>query len=591
MDIGSVNLSPNIDDIYEGRKGSIRAGWEAGDVLRASAPWKESENYNKGICEYWRKNTSPDESVELANLLRSLRKVAGHIGENVGDIEWTGMSSRYRDIISLDPTYVMGNYPVPDSKVDYLIGCVIHEAFHRKEWSHFVWEKIEELCTDVKAREKVIIHKIVYAAEDIYVDYLSEESILGTYVKKSRAAVVGNGLNGSRLPRITVDELLYIWWLKAIEHGGPDRIQPQYKEPLMVLDSILPDLKEVALKSKHVTDRCEMRSHLYFDAWKKMKGLVSSWNIEEKALLWVPQTERKVKKRNTNNPLTPSLIDKIEVNLAGDSSDITPIIHSIVGEDNEEVIPTSILDFNIPAHPVIDHVMVARLKAIFQNYSDRKCLVNHGLTSGKVDKRRLYRAPISGKCFMDKQFIPEMSWNITLLMDASGSMGGSKWRLVENTVANIHKAFIGFNNHLNAYAYFELDNTCMLSKLISGNTLLSVPPNGHTASGQAIIAATYLMSKDKGRRIIIHVTDGESNCGCNVQYGIDYCKAQNVDLITLACGYKDRDVMSNQYGKTIQFLDHFSQLPNAIENLLRWIMVYKSRKNHSGFQPDISCVL
>ncbi|MDY6853639.1 MAG: vWA domain-containing protein [Thermodesulfobacteriota bacterium] len=590
MDIGSVNLSMDIDDIYEGRRPSLRAGWGAGDVLRATAPWKKSENYNQGISEYWRKNTSSEESVELANLLRSLRKVAGHIGENIGEIEWTGMSSRYRDVISLDPTYVMGNYPVPHSKVDYLVGCVIHEAFHRKEWSYFVWEKIEELSKDEKIREKVIIHKIVYAGEDIYIDHLPEQSILGSYVKKSRAAVVGNGFNGSKIEGITVDELLYLWWLKAIEQRGVDRIKPQYKESLMILDSILPELKEVPLKSRHVTDRCEMRAHLYFDIWKKIKGLVSSWSIEEKALLWVPETKGKVKKRRTKTPISLSLIDKIEVNLASDSSDITSIIHSIVGEDNEDVIPTSIWDFNIPAHPVIDHVMVARLKAIFQNYSDRKCLVNHGLTSGKVDKRRLYRAPISGKCFMDKQFIPEMSWNITLLMDASGSMGGSKWRLVENTVANIHKAFIGFNNHLNAYAYFELDNTCMLSKLISGNTLLSVPPNGHTASGQAIIATTYLMSKDKGRRIIIHVTDGESNCGCNVQYGIDYCKAQDVDLITLACGYKDRDTMSNQYGKSIQFLDHFNQLPNAIESLLRWIMVYKNRKNSYSFQTDLSCV-
>jgi hypothetical protein len=582
MDIGPVKLSTDSQDIYERKGMSLRAGWGAGDVLRASAPWKESENYNQGICEYWRKNTSSEESVELANVLRSLRKVAGHIGENVGDIEWTGMSSRYRDVISLDPTYIMGNYPVPNSKVDYLLGCVIHEAFHRKEWSHFVWEKIEELCSEEKIREKVIIHKIVYAGEDIYIDHLSEQSILGSYVRKSRAAVVGNGFRGSKIGGITVDELLYIWWLKAIGDKVVDYIKPQYEKPLIILDSILPELKEVALKSQHVTNRCEMRSNLYFNVWKKIKGLVNSWNIEEKALLWVAKTEEKVKKRSTKESLSPSLIDKIEVNLASNSSDITPIIHSIVGEDNEEVLPTSIWDFNIPAHPVIDHVMVARLKAIFQNYSDRKCLVNHGLTSGKVDKRRLYRAPISGKCFMDKQFIPKMTWNITLLMDASGSMGGSKWRLVENTVANIHKAFIGFNNQLKAYAYFEVDNTCMISKLINGNTLLSVPPNGHTASGQAIIAAAYLMSKDNGRKIIIHVTDGESNCGCNVQYGIDYCKAQNVDLITLACGYKDRDVMSKQYGKSIQFLDHFGQLSNTLENLLRWIMIYKNRKSHNG---------
>jgi hypothetical protein len=85
------------------------------------------------------------------------------------------------------------------------------------------------------------------------------------------------------------------------------------------------------------------------------------------------------------------------------------------------------------------------------------------------------------------------------------------------------------------------------------------------------------MPKERKRNILVHVTDGESNFGCDVQYGIDYCLEQNIHLVTLGCGYKDREAMSRQYGKTLQFLDHFGQLPQAMERLLKWTFLYGTK--------------
>jgi len=261
------------------------------------------------------------------------------------------------------------------------------------------------------------------------------------------------------------------------------------------------------------------------------------------------------------------------------SSDITPIIRQVVGCDDVDIAPTSRWDFNIPAHPVIDRKLVSRVSSIFSNYAERKKVVSRGLVSGKLDGHRLYRAPITGRCFQFIDMIPDPAWTVTLLLDASGSMRGSKWRMVENTVGNLHAALSNSSNSLQAYAYFEIDGVCMLSSLIQGRRLLSVPPGGRTASGQAIIAAAYLMSRRRQRNLLIHVTDGESNFGCDVRYGIDYCREQNIHLVTLGCGYKDRAAMLAQYGKAIQFIDHFGQLPHAIENLLKWTFIY-GKKPH-----------
>jgi hypothetical protein len=150
--------------------------------------------------------------------------------------------------------------------------------------------------------------------------------------------------------------------------------------------------------------------------------------------------------------------------------------------------------------------------------------------------------------------------------------------LLESILFSLH-------NRLQAFGYFELDGVCMLSSLLEGKRVLSIPPSGQTASGQALIAAAYFMPKDARRRFIIHVTDGESNFGCDVQIGIDHCHAERIHLVTLGVACKDREAMVEQYGNGIQFLAHFGQLPGAIEHLLKWTLLGEAKALMAGSRP------
>jgi hypothetical protein len=225
----------------------------------------------------------------------------------------------------------------------------------------------------------------------------------------------------------------------------------------------------------------------------------------------------------------------------------------------------------------VDRTLSGRISSIFQSYSAREKLMNRGLTSGKLDSRRLHRAPITGRCFKYLESRPSMDWNVTLLADASGSMSGTKWRMVENTVSTLHRALKGYRNSLSAYAYFEIDGICMVSSLIKDDKMFSVPPCGQTASGQAIIAAALFMPENKRRRLLIHITDGESNIGLNVPAAIEYCRTKNIHLVTLGCGCMDQNAMQAQYGNTIEFIGGFRMLPQSIERLLRWTFLYGSK--------------
>lgn len=541
----------------------------------------------EGVSSFWRKNISSREAIELANLLRALRKVAGYVGPNVGRIEWFGMSSRGEGVIALNPKLVLGKYPVPSEKVDYLVGLVIHEGLLRTEWSDLVWKNLEPVFRQMKMQEQIIFQKIIYTGESIYVDLIADESIMGLYTEKARRVGMEYIKSKLALRRITVDELIYLWWKSVwddIDEYLIGEKKEAYQEPLNILNDITQKLREIvqSRKNRSITKLCQQRSDLYKEGWDRVKDMVIHMHITDRALYWYADSysgknlKAKAKRKKSGKALAPSVAREVETNLARDSVDITPIIISVVGNE-EEVVPMSRWDFNVPAHPVIDPYLVSRLRLIFQTYAERTVVIERGLTSGKIDGRRLYRAPINGKCFMMKRYIPRMNWNICLLIDASGSMRGPKWKMVENTVGTIHKAFVGFENSLQAYAYFESGGISMISSLLKGNTLLSIPPSGQTASGQAIIAAAYFMPNDGRRKLIIHITDGESNYGCDVAYGIEFCRKQNIHLITLGVGYKDRDSMLKQYGKNIQFLDHFGQLPTALENLLRRTFLYGTK--------------
>jgi len=558
--------------------------------VTSSGSFGQAAAAEPSLSEYWRRNTSIVEATELANLIHALRKVTGYIGPNVGGVLWAGMSQAAGDTIVLDPELVMGDYPVHPGKVDYLVGLVVHEALLKTEWSDLVWSGLERASQSLGGRQKIVLQKIVHIGESIYVDHLSERSILGLYTRKCRGVSMELTKLGLNPSAVTVDELIYLWWLSAWEEEIEQPRLQAYEEPLNLLKTVLPKLKEIGSSGKGVIERCDLRRALYLKAFESVKDLVARWAIIDRNLIWYPpvseEEKEKARKRQQDGSqgvtLSVSEALDIEASLAGvDSRNLTPIIRSIVGEDNNDVIPTSRFDFNIPAHPALDPHQVGRLKGIIQTYADRNIVISRGLSSGKVDRKRLYRAPISGRCFLDKQTLPELSWGISLLVDASGSMGrGQNWKLVESTVGALHMAFKGSHSRLQAFAYFESTGICMISSLIKGRLLMSVPPGGQTPSGQALIAAGYLMSRDKKRRFLIHLTDGASNCGVEVAYGIDYCRKENIQVITLGCGSRPEDIdkMLLQYGRTIQFLDHIGQLPGAVEKLLKWTLVYGARE-------------
>ena len=548
--------------------------------------WSKPSWYFKGNSTYWRITRSTFEAAELAGVIRSLSTMVGHIGMNVGRITWAGQVSLEADKESLvfPPEFILGDYPVPPGKMDVLVGVAIHEALRQSEWSSYVWNEMLRIKEEFNQRsyfiKKDILWKLFGAGENIYLDKKVSGNILAEYTQQARKILI-TGLMRDPKRNPTAWHLFDLWEQAALDNILYREIHPLYEEPLNILLEKTKDIVSSSVMGKHsVTERCKSRAKIYLDMFASIKPLIEKWERDYVSYFEPGKTKIKKKKKKksgekiTKQAITPDMWEDIDIELAKGSTDLTPLIKKVCNND-DKVLRTTLTDFTVPANADTDRQLVGRLKNVFQYYAQRVKKINRGLESGKIDRSKLYRAPVNGRCFKIEQMIAEFCWNFTVVVDASMSMAGFKWKVVENTMSALRKSLEGYNNNLRIFGYFEWDGVCLVSELLRNNVLYSIAPTGRTPSGQAIITAALLMPRETNKRkYILHITDGESNSGVDVQYALDYCKKEKIDMVTLGCSYKEKDVLIKQYGTQLQFLDTIDQLPKAIEKLFQRILKY-----------------
>lgn len=528
----------------------------------------------EGISEYWRRNKSSVPALELARLLAGLRKLTGYLGRNVGSILWEGMkSSQETSAIILDPAVVRGRYPVPASKTDYVVGITVREAYRRIEWSEkaekLAWEKVGRV--EVAQRPK--FEQYLEMGERIYSDGLAGRSVLGLYARVARL----NDFQRARrnfLPPPSVEELLYIWWVLAA--GGEEDCGDVpggeravfYREPLGILRSISGRLVRECGSGPGVLERCSLRSDLYAEVWPHLLDHIRFWPPDRRSVLSEGEDTGILLEPPTRIP--EATLRAIEAALAEDE-DLTPEVRKIC--DDEETVTIKTGRVLMPLEERLDRRLYWRVKASLQLRSKKRKVISRGLNSGKIDARRLYRAPLTGRIFFHQQMRYEMDDNIVLLVDASGSMWGPKWKNCQQVCYALYEALRELNPETRVFAYNEAFDVCYLTELSRKDRLYTVVPKGKTASGEAIIATALMLRRRPRRRrqLIVHLTDGASNWGGEVKHAVEYCRQQNIGLITLGlgCTRETREELKRQYREQVRFLDDIRSLPQKFNELIK----------------------
>ena len=536
-----------------------------------------------GYSEFWRRDKSPVETLELARLLVALRKVVSHIGRNAGTVSWT--DTMETEII-IDPKPVMGKYPVPASKIDTLVGEAVFSAYKNIEMSDYA-EKLAKSYLNLSFRYLYKFELYFKICESVYFDCLSNARVFGIYTEKSRAKKILNTLDVTSHPP-SLSELFSIWWDIAADRScsryleaykdtssrrimGMSSLETFYKKPMKILNAMVPALMTECSKIRGTTERCEFRAKLYVATWEKLFAYIKFWPVDNTDVFLQARKQEAQHIKGIQKSLSrPDLIfsEKLGKVVKKEPQEKKPekkpaIDSSAVAVESNHIV--------LPADNYVNKKLLQDLSSVFKSVAVRKSIYSRGLRSGSIDRRRLFRAHTSGTIFNIKKNEFNLLNDITLIIDATGSMAATnKWEHTQEIFQTLFLAIRAFNKNASLFAYNEVRNRCMVTELYKKGVFYTIQPHGKTASGEIIKA---LAKKGKGKNkkpIFIHITDGASNWGCPVSDAIELCKKNRALLLTIGvnCSSENQKLLEAEYGKMVQFADTVSQLPSLMRNLL-----------------------
>jgi hypothetical protein len=236
---------------------------------------------------------------------------------------------------------------------------------------------------------------------------------------------------------------------------------------------------------------------------------------------------------------------------------------SVVAVENNHIV--------LPADNYVNKKLLQDLASVFKSIAVRKSTYNRGLTCGSIDRRRLFRAHTSGTIFNIKKNEFNLLNDITLIIDATGSMAEThKWEHTQEIFQTLFLAVRKFNANASIYAYNEVRNRCMLTQLYQKGLFYTIQPHGKTASGSIIKTLARQVKGKNKKPIFIHITDGASNWGCPVKEAIAACRTNRILLLTIGinCSEENQQLLEIEYGNLVQFADTAEMLPSIMRHLL-----------------------
>jgi len=558
------------------------------------------DNLNFGHSEYWRKNISAVESQELVKVLYALRKVGRHIATNLKPIEWRTSSTPDPSLIGININLAKGEYPLPPGKMDILVGITAREAFHCKILSDIVYINVKKQVGEISEDHKYLLDLLIGIGEDIFTKNIAEDTIWRYYL--SRCWLNVRSPFKSKTDKPTILAFLHIFADYIFFDKLAVNMNPAYHDLFQICLDARDAIKDL-LNESSISKRSFLRANIYLNLWNKILQRSETWAEKDSLSDATGLAEESFSENNEDSCDDPAMDMESEENAGAkrftekENQAIMQRVNDILDEMDEKSINQEVADVageeeqwrimdtvygraTIPCRISADEALVARLRKIFRvqrSRRSRRYFYNRAQLLGKIDGRRIHRYSLDGKIFRKKEYLTnDNTRNIAILVDGSASMtgglpgGGKEWAKTEKIFLSLFEAVKGTGNRLDLLCYYERGGICEVNELVYGNRLYTVRPGGRTPTGQAIIATATMMPKDK-KRLIVHITDGEPNCGLSVQKSLEFCDREGVDIVTIGTYFeeKTRELLENQYHDRAILIDSIDLLPVQLETVLR----------------------
>lgn len=556
-------------------------------------------NIALGYSSYWRKNRSAVETQELVRVMFALRKVGRHITTNLKPIEWTMSPGTNPGYIGIDINLVKGTYPIPPGRMDLLVGITAREAFHSKILTDVVWLKLIKKITEISPEKEYLLALLVGMGEDIFIKEIARDSVWKYYLPFCWS-YVRPPLNTNVNQSPSIATLLYIvadyLFLDKLAINMNPAYHDIFQKFLEMRDRIIESVNETSISA-----RCNFRVELYLNLWRELEDAAGEWEPEsspedlglidenpppEDEDIFFPNEDededsespeaRERQARESEQKLMQTIQEALETQ---QEKNINQQIEELAEGEHNKIVDTTYGKASLPCRIKSDPLLVARLRTIFRiqrSLRSRRYSYNRGLILGKIDGRRLFRHSIDGRVFRKREYLyNDNTMNIAILVDGSASMtgglpgGGKEWAKTERLFVSLFEAVQGTGNKLYIFSYYESAGICEVNLLAYNNKMFTVRPTGRTPTGQAIVATALKLPKDK-RRLIVHLTDGEPNCGISVHKGLEFCDNEGVDIVTIGTYYDDeaKKALESQYQDRAILVDSLDLFPARLEEVL-----------------------
>ena len=256
----------------------------------------EPDVINRPLSDQWRSNKSSIPLIELANILKAVRRVVGSISSNNETVIFGGMNdlsynTQGKEIVITRQHVMQGEWPVPGKQIDITMGLACHESLHSKSDAAYPQDFARAYENGVISADMSVDtvrgkqHRIpdtvadfgygqfISTAEEVYCEGLGlrHYPIHNKYIQLAREAY--------RTSRdIPPDNINAVWLICAVYGRDWDTT---IKDSPTILDPVWSVLRTLTNSLKSSDYSKLERLALYVKVWDALHGLLSTLDLKE----------------------------------------------------------------------------------------------------------------------------------------------------------------------------------------------------------------------------------------------------------------------------------------------------------------------
>ncbi|MBI4296280.1 MAG: VWA domain-containing protein [Chloroflexi bacterium] len=184
------------------------------------------------------------------------------------------------------------------------------------------------------------------------------------------------------------------------------------------------------------------------------------------------------------------------------------------------------------------------------------------LESGKIDARRLWRAPLESEIFRERRLLHRQKRKIWLLLDSSGSMRSDEGMRLYSLCATAYNVL---GQETRVYSYRTKGGEVIITRLEDKAGVRNPDTENETPSGTALAYVGSLLERDGGG-LLVHFTDGGCNRGHSLPYSLKNVSAKcpRVQVINVTMGVQYHTAYPRVTNIDIENVEQFGQILTSV---------------------------